>query len=163
MLHGGPSECMARVFMVNTTRVCRGLGLRQGGKPHWTLGGLQTGRCRPSERTHSPWTPVTALGSWASVPAPLDRGWTSTDAAGHAAGSNQRAAYGPRNIQSRFKKAFKGHKNSRRSQAEPQQLCAGLACGLPKSFRQDATSPSVRRRAACTPSCESHRCPSKDA
>ena len=82
----------------------RGAGLRQRGNPHWTRRGLQTGRCRPNEGTHSPWTPR------ASRPSPLARDWTGTDTTGHAAKSKQRAACGPRNVQSRFRKAFKGHK-----------------------------------------------------
>ena len=105
MLRGGPSERMARVSTLNTTRVCRGLGLRQGGNPHWTRHGLQTGRCQPNEGTHSPWTPR------GSGPSPLARDWISTDATGYAAKSKQRAACGPRNVQSRFRKAFKGRKN----------------------------------------------------
>lgn len=108
----------------------QGAGAEAGWKPTLDAVGLQTGCCRPSEETHSPWTPVTPQGSWASA-LPF---WLETPA--------QTPLVMQREASRGLGKLSKVTKN-RRNKANTQQLCAGSACGLLESSGQDAKSPFI--------------------
>lgn len=139
----------------------QGAGAEAGWKPILDAVGLQTGCCRPSKETHSPWTPVTRQGSWASA-LPF---WLETGPAQTPLVMQRKASRGqhvaPGRSSPGLGKLSKVTKN-RRNKANTQQLCAGSACGLLESLGQDAVS-LHQLDAVRTPSFENRRCPSKDA
>lgn len=117
---------MARCLHAEHNKGLQGLGLRQGGNPHWTLLVSKLVVVGPA-RKH------TAPGLTPKGARPLPFLWLETQ---HRHRWSCEA--------SRGLESFQGHKN-RRNKANTQQLCAGSACGLLESLGRMQSLPlSVR-------------------
>ena len=107
----------------------QGAGAEAGWKPILDAVGLQTGCCRPSKETHSPWTPVTRQGSWASaLPFWLETGPAQTPLVmQRKASRGQHVAPGPTHVREGHKRRHSVDCERRKTAVFLKPLCYFLS------------------------------------